>query len=112
MLTAIYAFDNSFTNIVTITFSALIIIEMMNILSEVHIIKYQMVISICLTLAVYFFTIITFRNIIQTSYIDMAFIIKVSITCLICWAPINIFNAFMSRCDPNQEQKIMREAAL
>lgn len=36
MFTAIYAFDNSFTNIVTITFSSLIIIEMMNIISEVR----------------------------------------------------------------------------
>jgi hypothetical protein len=36
MFTALYAFENSFTNIVTITFSALIMIEMLNILSEVH----------------------------------------------------------------------------
>jgi phospholipid-translocating ATPase len=101
MFTALFFFDNSFTNIVTITFSSLIVIEMLNILSEVHTIKYQMVISICLTIVVYFFTIITFRNIIQTSYIDMAFVVKVSITCLICWAPITLFNAFMARFDPN-----------
>jgi phospholipid-translocating ATPase len=106
MFTALYAFENSFTNIVTITFSALIMIEMLNILSEVHRIKWPMVVSILLTVIVYFFTIITFRNIIQTSYIDMQFIIKVCITCLICWAPINIFNMIMARCDPNEEQKI------
>ena len=106
MFTALYAFENSFTNIVTITFSALIMIEMLNILSEVHRIKWPMVVSILFTVVVYFFTIITFRNIIQTSYIDMQFIIKVCITCLVCWAPVNIFNAIMARCDPNEEQKI------
>jgi phospholipid-translocating ATPase len=101
MFTAIYAFENSFTNVVTITFSSLILIEMLNILSEVHVIKYQMVLSILATVTVYFFTIITFRGIIQTSYIDISFVIKVSITCLICWAPITIFNSILSRCDPN-----------
>lgn len=108
MFTALFAFDNSFTNIVTITFSALIILEMMNILSEVHVIKKWMVISIVLTVVVYFFTIITFRNIIQTSYIDLNFMLKVILVCLISWAPINIFNALMTRFDPNQETKIMR----
>ena len=110
MFTAIYAFDNSFTNIVTITFSSLIIIEMMNIVSEVRSVNMYQYISIGLTIAVYFFTIITFRNVIQTSYIDLDFLMKVGITCVICWAPINIFNAIMARCDPNQEQKIMRES--
>jgi phospholipid-translocating ATPase len=109
MFTAIYAFDNSFTNIVTITFSSLIVIEMLNIISEVHIIKLRMVFSILATVVLYFFTIIWFQNIIQTSYIDTTFAIKVGITCMICWVPITIFNAVLGRCDPNQEQKIMRE---
>lgn len=111
MFMCIYAFTDSFTNIMTITFSALIVIEMLNILSEVHQIRLPMILSIIATIIVYFFTIITFRNVMLTSYIDMDFVIKVLITCFICWAPIQIFNWFMSRYDPNQEQKIMREAA-
>ena len=110
MFVAIYAFENSFTNIVTITFSALIVIEMLNILSEVHLFKPAMIISIILTIVVYFFTIISFRTIIMTEYIDAAYMLKIAITCLVCWAPINIFNYVMGRIDPNQEQKIMGEA--
>ena len=62
MFIAIYAFENSFTNIMTITFSALIVIEMLNIVSEVHVIKWPMVVSIALTLIVYFMTIIFLRS--------------------------------------------------
>jgi hypothetical protein len=42
----------------------------------------------------------------MTEYVDVQFLIKVSITCLVCWAPVNLFNAIMARCDPNEEQKI------
>ena len=101
MFVALYAFENSFNNIVTITFSALICIEMMNILSEVHIIRPMMIISIALTVLIYFFTIITFRSMFQVSYVDLDFILKVGATCIICWAPIHIFAALMARCDPN-----------
>jgi hypothetical protein len=65
-----------------------------------------MVVSIILTVVVYFLTIITFRNIMMTEYVDVQFLIKVSITCLVCWAPVNLFKAIMARCDPNEEQKI------
>lgn len=109
MFTAMYAFENSFTNIVTITFSALIVIEMLNILSEVHIFKPAMIISILLTIVVYFFTIISFRTIIMTEYIDAMYMVKIGITCLVCWAPINIFTFVMARIDPSQERKIMNE---
>ena len=62
MFVALYAFENSFNNIVTITFSALICIEMMNILSEVHEIKPAMLITIALTLILYFLSIIYLRS--------------------------------------------------
>jgi hypothetical protein len=79
----------------------LICIEMMNILSEVHIIKPAMIITILLTIIIYFVTIITFRSAFQLVYVDLNFLIKVAITSLICWAPIYIFGVVMGRCDPN-----------
>ena len=109
MFVALYAFEDSYFNIETITFSALICIEMMNILSEVHVIKPAMIITILLTVVMYFVTIITFRSAFQLVYVDFNFLIKVAITSLVCWAPIYIFGVVMGRCDPNQEQKIMRE---
>ena len=62
MFVAVMQFDQSFVNIVTITFTTLICIEMLNILSEVTQIRKMMVISILLTFAIYMASIIVFRQ--------------------------------------------------
>ena len=60
MFVAVTQFDQSFVNIVTITFSTLILIEMLNVLSEVTKIKLKMVLSIIATLIMYFGSIAVF----------------------------------------------------
>ena len=61
MFVAVTQFDQSFVNIVTITFSCLICIEMLNVLSEVTKVHKMMVASILLTLAMYVGSIALFR---------------------------------------------------
>ena len=61
MFVAVTQFDQSFVNIVTITFSCLICIEMLNVLSEVTKVHKLMVFSILLTLAMYVGSIALFR---------------------------------------------------
>ena len=62
MFVAVTQFDQSFVNIVSITFTTLICIEMLNVLSEVTKIKPMMIISIILTLLVYVGSIALFRT--------------------------------------------------
>lgn len=62
MLVAITQFDESFVNIVTVTFSTLIVIEMLNIMTEVNTLKPKMVFSILLSLLMYFGSIVLFRQ--------------------------------------------------
>ena len=62
MFVAVTQFDQSFVNIVTITFSCLICIEMLNVLSEVTKVHKLMVASILLTLAMYVGSIALFRQ--------------------------------------------------
>ena len=61
MLVAITQFDESFVNIVTVTFSTLIVIEMLNIMTEVNTLKPKMIFSILLSLLMYFGSIVLFR---------------------------------------------------
>ena len=103
MFVAVIEFDQSFVNIVTITFTTLICIEMLNILSEVTQIRRMMVISIILTLLIYIASIIIFRQYILVSYIDGTFILKVCILTLVTWLPLQVFNKVMMKCDPTQE---------
>ena len=61
MVGAVAFFHESFTNIVTITFSALIMCEILNVFSEVTKINYKMVVSSILTFIVYFLSIALLR---------------------------------------------------
>ena len=70
MFCALTIFYDSFLNIVTITFSALIFIEMLNIFSETTKIRRVQVFSICGTGLVYFLSILLLRNYMQVDYID------------------------------------------
>ena len=88
MFVAVTQFDQSFVNIVSITFTTLICIEMLNVLSEVTRIKQLMVVSIVLTLLVYIGSIALFREYFQVSYVDGPFCLKVTICTLITWIPL------------------------
>jgi len=103
MFVAVTQFDQSFVNIVSITFTTLICIEMLNILSEVTRIKPMMVVSIVLTLLIYVGSIALFREYFQVSYVDGPFLLKVTITTLITWFPLQVFKKIMEKCDPSQE---------
>jgi phospholipid-translocating ATPase len=57
MLGTILFFNEPFTNIVTITFSALIITELLNVFSSVHHLNYKMVVSSVITFFIYILSI-------------------------------------------------------
>ena len=88
MFVAVTQFDQSFVNIVSITFTTLICIEMLNVLSEVTRIRWEMTVSILLTMVVYIGSIALFRQYFQVSYIDGPFLLKVTLLTLITWAPL------------------------
>ncbi len=88
MFVAVTQFDQSFVNIVSITFTTLICIEMLNVLSEVTRIRWEMTVSILLTMVLYIGSIALFRQYFQVSYIDGPFLLKVTLLTLITWAPL------------------------
>jgi len=69
MLFSIIFFIDSFVNIVSITFTALIFIELLNVFTEVHKVKFKMVVSMFLTVVMYIGSIVLFRNYFDASYI-------------------------------------------
>ena len=101
MFVAITYFDQAFVNLVTITFTTLICVEMLNVISEVTQIRWQMVVSIIITMAIYIGSIVFFRQYFEVSYIDWNFIKKVVLLSLVCWLPLSIFRCIMERCDPS-----------
>ena len=108
MVGSVVFFHESLTNIVTITFSALIVCEILNVFSEVYKVNSKMVISSILTLLIYFMSIGLLRNYFNTSYITWEFVLKVIAVTLASWAPLHIARMIYDCVDPSEHQKIMK----
>ena len=102
MLGSVIFFHESFTNIVTITFSALIICEILNVFSEVHKVNYKMIISSILTLLIYFMSIAVLRSYFDVSYITWTFVCKVFAITLASWAPLHLARLIYDCIDPSE----------
>ncbi len=109
MLGTVLFFNEPFTNIVTIIFSALIITELLNVYSSVHHLNYKMVVSSVLTLFMYVLSIALLPVYFQTSYITWEFVMKVICITIASWLPLHIIQLIIQRVDPSEFQKIMRE---
>jgi phospholipid-translocating ATPase len=100
MVGTIMFFNESFTNIVTITFSALIITELLNVYSsvssknpnqiQVHRIQWVMIVTSMMTLFIYITSIALLPNYFQTSYITWNFVLKVGMLTIVSWLPLQI----------------------
>ena len=100
-------FNDSYVNIVTITFSALICIEILNVYTQINHYNYQMFLMQVATGASYFLSIYMMRSYFQTSYMDTIFFIKIGIITLITWGPIQLIYITMEYLQPSENTKLM-----
>ena len=106
MLASIALFNDSFANIVTITFSALIVIELANVYSSVNHLTFLMFLSILVTLIVYAGSILMFNNYFDTSYMKVSFLWKILVIALAAWFPVHAGIVIYECIDPPEEKKI------
>lgn len=108
MLLAFWLFEKSFTTVVTITFTALIISELLNINTTLTQMNRLVLLSQIFTLLVYVLSIIFLRQQIDLSVIDLDFIKNVGIIVLVSWGPLQIAKMLRVRFDPTENEKIMK----
>lgn len=109
MLGTILFFHESFTNIVTITFSALIFTELLNVYTSVHHLTWRILGSSVLTLFIYILSIALLPQYFDTSYITWMFVVKVLLITVMSWMPLHLIHCIVDKIDPSEFQKIMRE---
>lgn len=88
ILFAILFFNDSYVNIVTITFTSLILIELLNVYTQINNINMQMILIMVATAVTYFMSIILLKSYFETSYMDRVFFLKVGAIALITWTPV------------------------
>lgn len=109
MLGAILFFKESFANMVTITFSTLICIELLNVYSSVHHLKKGMILSQLFTFFIYVLSIALLRAYFDTTYITWEFCIRVLLLTAASWLPLHMVECIMNKLDPSEFQKVMKQ---
>jgi len=114
MLLAIVMFRDSYLNIVTITFSSLIVAELLNVYSEINKKKNKILwISQVGTFLIYALSIIFMKNYIDVSTVtDITFVLKVIGLTLVSWVPLHTVRFLSERWDPSEAAKIMKRAKI
>eukprot|EP00922_Rhytidocystis_sp_ex-Travisia-forbesii_P071228 GHVS01106318.1.p1 GENE.GHVS01106318.1~~GHVS01106318.1.p1 ORF type:complete len:1183 (+),score=157.01 GHVS01106318.1:323-3550(+) len=107
MMGAIVLFENSFTSIISITFTSLILSELLNVASEIQTWHPLMIASQICTVIIYVFSMFILR-----SYFDITFIMtstfwwKVSVITIVSWLPVHVFQVISKVVQPPQYTKL------
>ena len=112
ILFAILFFNDSYVNIVTITFTALILIELLNVYTQINNLNMQMVFIMVATAVTYFMSIILLKSYFESTYMDQVFFTKVGVLALITWLPIQFIYFIVECMDPSENQKLKQQALL
>lgn len=111
-LFAIAFFNDSFTEIVTITFTALIIIELLNIASRIRTWHTFIVISFVVSLVLYLLCLTFFKKILDLAPLDFFEFLKILILALIAWLPVQAAISIHAMLLPSPVDKMVLEAKL
>ena len=107
MLLSFWLFEKSFTTIVTITFTALIFSELLNVFTALTKWSKVVCLSQLFTLILYIVSIVVLRQTIDVSAIDAEFVKNVAIIVLLSWGPMQLIKVLRMRFDPTENEKVM-----
>ena len=102
MLLSFWLFEKSFTTIVTITFTALIFSELLNVFTALTKWSKVVCLSQLFTLILYIVSIVVLRQTIDVSAIDAEFVKNVAIIVLLSWGPMQLIKVLRMRFDPTE----------
>ena len=108
---AVLFFDTPMISMVTITFTSLTLILVLNVVTEVTRLN-RVVLGSCVgSVLLYFLCVAFLPELLDVSKIDTKFVVFVGITVLVAWMPVYVLNYLSSTYYPTKDQKLMREVA-
>lgn len=97
MIGAMYLFDSTFLKIATITFTALIFAELLNVYTEIKTFHKIMILSLLFTLITYILSLIFLKSILDFDYLNFENVMKILLITLMSWIPFYLTNK-IKRC--------------
>mmetsp|Transcript_45666 Transcript_45666/g.52614 ORF Transcript_45666/g.52614 Transcript_45666/m.52614 type:complete len:110 (+) Transcript_45666:1-330(+) len=105
----VFLFSDSYLYVATITFTALIIVELLNVFTTIHKLHPLMAVSEAITIIVYISSMILFKDYLAVEYIaTVPFAWKMLVIVMAAWVPLWIGHKIKDYVDPSEEQKVMR----
>lgn len=99
--------ENNFTNIVSITFTALIFTELLNVMTEIDRFHWAMGISQVITGIIYLLSMFALKSYFDLGYLfSIEFIGRVIAITLISWMPLHLIKVLMTLIDPADYRKV------
>ena len=95
-------FENSFVQIVTITFSALVLSELLNVTTQVSSYNRYIIGAQVGTILVYYLSLILFKNYLDASRIDGHFLLRVLSIVAASWLPVHLASRAYSFLYPDE----------
>jgi len=83
----LFMFRDSFANIVMITFTALILIEILNVYTQIHVFTAKMMLMQIASAVVYMVSLMLLHEYFDLQYIDGQFVSKVVFIVIVSWLP-------------------------
>ena len=109
MVLAVLLFDEPVINMTSICFTALIMIQILNVLSEVSRLNKVVVYSCLGSLVLYFISIIFLPDYFDTGKMDSKFWTMTSVTVIVAWLPLWLLNYLAFKYYPTKDQKLMAQ---
>jgi phospholipid-translocating ATPase len=109
---AVLFFESPMVNMVTITFTALIFTQILNVISEISKMNWIVVGSCIGSLVTYLLCLVILPELLDVAKVlDGQFIYGVTITVLVAWLPLYLLNYLAAKFYPSEEQRLMQQVA-
>lgn len=107
MILGILLFEDQFVNVVSITFTALILTELMNVLFEVQKWHYLMVVSQVVSLLCYIVSVVVLKSYFEITYIiSLDFLWRVSVVTACSCVPVLVFKYVQRKLSPSVRDRV------
>ena len=107
MFGSVFMFEeNIFLNIVTVSFTALIYLEILNVYMEINKFHKFMIFALLSTFLVYTLTLFLLPSYLDVYILDLVTLFKILILALIAWAPFFCISKFKKICFPETIEKL------
>ena len=104
--------EYAFVDVIGISFTALIFVQLLNIVSEVNHWNRVLVGSVVSSVILYLFSVIFLKDYFGFTEFTLVFYIKAFVTALVCYLPIVAGKRFMIWLNPPDERKLMKQVRL